>query len=208
MFFLVGERVHGAAIDAGDHACPVCGVERHFHRIVETNYFCIFGLRLVPIEKVADYFECDSCKSSFNEDLKVPSALPVVHSTIVYVLVGYGMQGHPGVAREICEKVTGSTFPEEALTGRLRAMDAGTEDLFDTLRDRSRFINVQGKRQIIEAAFLMTHVCCEIQFEDKLRINLIGNALGVSLQYVDACIEGVRSQGYFGVRRLLQAQPL
>jgi hypothetical protein len=49
----------------------------------------------------------------------------------------------------------------------------------------------------------MTYVCCEIQYEDRLRVNLIGNALGVSLEFVEYAVQKVRQNSYYGVRRLV-----
>ena len=63
-------------------------------------------------------------------------------------------------------------------------------------------MNAIGKQTVVEAAFLTTYVCCDLQFEDRLRINLIGNALGVGLEFVDYSISQIRKQGCYGVRRL------
>ena len=49
----------------------------------------------------------------------------------------------------------------------------------------------------------MTYVCCEMQHEDRVRINLIGDALGTSTEFVEAVMNHVRSQSYYGVRRCL-----
>lgn len=206
MFFLFGERVHGAVLDAGERQCGVCNRRTHFSRVIETNYFCVFGLRLLPIEKVADYVACDDCGNSFAGGTDQPSQLPVLKRVLAYLLLGYGMQAHRNVAGEICEKVSGFDYGEEELAAAIRELDAGGEDIFDLLKRRSMSINAKGAQQIIQAAFLMTHVCCEIQFEDRVRINLMGNALGVSLAFVEAAIQAVRDQRYYGVRRLLAAR--
>jgi hypothetical protein len=82
-------------------------------------------------------------------------------------------------------------------------LETGDSQYLEYLRQASSRINSQGKVQIIEAAFLMTYVCCEIQYEDRLRVNLIGNALGVSLEFVEYAVQKVRQNSYYGVRRLV-----
>ena len=74
--------------------------------------------------------------------------------------------------------------------------------MVDYVRSHAASMNSVGKQQVIEAAFLSTYACCELQYEDRLRINLIGNALGVGLEFVEYCIGQSRRQNYYGVRRL------
>ncbi|MEX0941987.1 MAG: hypothetical protein WD002_05515 [Pseudomonadales bacterium] len=206
MLFVFGEKVHGAEVDAGQRDCGVCGRTTSFRRVIETNYFCIFGLRLLPIERVADYLECSQCGNAFTDASDIPAHLPIVQRGITYLLLGYGMHEHRDVAQDIGKKVTGFEFTAEELTGLIRSMDAGDEEFFESLRRSAATMNIRGKEQVIAAAFLMTHASCEIQYEDRLRINLMGNALGLSLAFVGECIEHVRRKGYFGVRRILQTQ--
>lgn len=207
MLFLFGERVHSHSESVGDLECPVCNSTQPFSRVIETNYFCLFGLRLLPIEKIANYWRCENCRNSFVEnDLSEPSQLPVVKQVLTYIMLGYGMHDHSEIPREICSKVTGFEFTPKEVRDLMRELSTGKSDVDSMLQARAYTINTWGKRQIIEAAFLMTHASCEIQHEDRVRINLIGNALGVSLEFVEAAIEHVRGRGYYGVRRLLPTQ--
>ena len=68
-------------------------------------------------------------------------------------------------------------------------------------------MNAVGKQAVIEAAFLTTYACCDLQYEDRLRINLVGNALGVGLDFVEYAIDNVRKQSYLGVKRLSKLSP-
>ena len=68
-------------------------------------------------------------------------------------------------------------------------------------------MNAVGKQAVIEAAFLTTYACCDLQYEDRLRINLVGNALGVGLDFVEYAIDNVRKQSYLGIKRLSQLSP-
>jgi hypothetical protein len=206
MFFLFGERIVSESIYSGEHTCPVCRSTRPFSKVVETNYFTCFGFRLLPIQKMADYLSCTSCNNSFAaENLDEPSQCESVQQVLIYVLLGYGMYDHREVAQEIYLKLTGFEFSDDALRRQVRRFENDKEDAFGLLQTAAAYVNAAGKQQIVEAAFLMTHASCEIQFEDRVRVNLVGNALGVSLQFVESVIDNARSQGYYGIRRLLSA---
>ena len=205
-FILFGERVHGASVDAGQHACPVCHRVTDFHRIVETNYFCVFGLRLLPLEKVANYYQCDECGCPFDDTFSVPTQVPLITLVLAYILVGYDMTSHTQVAAEICRKISGFDLDPEALDRDIREFVSGRRQIDDLLQHAATSINAIGAMQVVQAAFLVTYVCCEIQHEDRLRINRIGTALGVSLQLVQAAIENVREHRYFGVHRLVASR--
>lgn len=204
MLFLFGERIYSHSESIGEKDCPVCNSSQGFSRVAETNYFCVFGLRLLPIERIANYWRCENCRNSFIEnELDQPSQIPVIKQVITYIMLGYSMHDHSEIAQEICMKVTGFEFSNDELREEMRKLDSGKVDLFESLREKACTINTHGKRQIIEGAFLMTHASCEIQHEDRVRVNLIGNALGLPLEFVESAIEQVRSRGYYGVRRLL-----
>lgn len=208
MIFLFGERVKRDVVPEGLHHCPVCQTEKPFQRVKETNYFCAFGLRVLPIEKIADYRTCEFCENAFSEEAGQlePSQLSSVRRVIAYILVGYGMQEHQDLGCDIFKKITGFEMQPAELLNDVRRMAAGKVDVLAEIKQQNCFLNIRGKQQIIEAAFLVTHACCEIQYEDRLRINLIANAMDLPIAFVTATIDQVRKQGCYGVRRLLTTQ--
>ena len=210
MIFIFGERIKRESVPLGDRHCPVCESSKPFQRIRETNYFCLFGLRILPLEKIADYERCDFCENAFpagfDGAVLLPSQLPSVQRVLAYLLVGYGMQDQLELACDIFKKVTGFELRETDLMADIGSIELGKTDLFGELRAQNHHLNTRGKQQIIEAAFLVTHSFCEIQYEDRLRINLIASAMGLPIMFVSATIDQVRKQGCFGVRRLLGTQ--
>ena len=208
MIVLFGERVASARLDHGAAHCAVCKRATHFSRVVETNYFCLFGLRLIALEKMADYLECNECEHAFREGTDLPAVVAVIQRVVTWVFLGYGMGNHHAVVDEICRKVCGFELSAGNFDGLKRKMADGGFDIHDELRQAAKSLNTKATYQIIEAAFLATYVCCEIQHEDRVRINLLGNALGVPLTFVASAIDSVRQQHYFGVRRLLPAQAI
>jgi hypothetical protein len=207
VIFLFGEKFKRESVALGDQMCPVCQQAKPFSHICQTNYFCLFGLRVLPLEKNADYHSCDYCENAFQapgaDGVLVPSQLQSVRRVLAYILVGYSMQDQHELSCDIFKKVTGFELQLSVLKDEVNSISLGDTDLFDELKQQNRYLNVRGKQQIIEAAFLMTHSFCEIQYEDRLRINLIASAIGMPITFVSAVIDQVRQQGCYGVRRLL-----
>lgn len=210
MIFLFGERFKQESIALGDQFCPVCQGAKPFSHILETNYFCLFGIRVLPLEKNADYHSCDYCENAFqapdDNGVLVPSQLQSVRRVLAYLLVGYSMQDQVELSCDVFKKVTGFELQASVLKDEVRSISLGDTDLFDELKEQNRYLNVRGKQQIVEAAFLITHSFCEIQYEDRLRINLIGSSIGMPIAFVSAVIDQVRQQGCYGVRRVLGTQ--
>ena len=199
MFILFGERLQTRRGQVGMRRCDVCDREEEFFQITEVNYFSLFAIPVFRVSKVADYFVCGECGTSYaSKDQLQPSHIDSVKVVITYILFGYGMANEIRRIQEIANAVVGISFPVEEIKRNLHRI--GDEDVFKLLGIAAKTMDAKAKFQVIEAAFLSTHVCCEIQYEDRLRINLMGNALGVSLSFVEAAIKNVRSNNFYGVR--------
>jgi len=207
MLFFIGEQTVTRIVDEGIFACPVCAKEQPYQRFVETSYFTLLSIRLLPLRNLADYHQCGSCGNAFHpSELNEPAYQKGVRRVLEYIIVGYDMSDHQDSAQEIFLKLCDRPFKQEEIDREISIIEKGEEDVFSFLKKLAFRVNVRGKQQIIEAAFLMTYACCEIQHDDRLRINMMGSALGVSLAFVEAVINRVRSQSYYGVRRNLIVQ--
>ncbi|MFT5212222.1 MAG: hypothetical protein ACI9CE_003964 [Flavobacterium sp.] len=204
MFMIVGEKVYSESHEIGRRNCGVCSEERLFHKIIETNYFCLYTFRLLPIEKIAHYFQCEHCNNAFSVDqTETPTQIQPIKKVLSYVLLGYGMQKHRDLIQDICVKVSSFEYSDDEISLENKDVIAAEIDIYDYLKNVSSDLNTRGKQEIVEAAFLVTHACCEIQYEDRLRINLIGNAIGLSLEFINSIIDHVHAQACYGVRRVL-----
>ena len=205
MLFLMGETVRKKCSSLGQRPCAICDREQSFFHVQEVNYFTFFAVPLLPISTVADYCQCEVCQTAYaDENQSLPSHVDLVRIVTTYILTGYGMANQVRIIQEIGRKISESDFATTDIKAISRRLEV--EDVMRKLEESSSTMNAFGKIKIIEAAFLSTHVCCEIQYEDRLRINLMGNALGVSIQIVEHAIQEVRRKKYYGVHRLLPTQ--
>ncbi len=203
MFLLLGEKVRTKSGPVDHHACPVCKSEQLFTERVETLWFAIFGISILPLEQRAHYWRCEHCLTACKPgEPGMPSSVPILKDVIVYLLLGYQQQGETGLADEICNRLTGFGFPEHEFRELTREIASGRLNVAELVRRHSGSLNAIGKQQVIEAAFLAIYACCDIEYEDRLRINQIGSALDVGLEFVTYAIDEARRQQNYGIRRL------
>lgn len=203
MFFLFGESVRFSAASVGNKECPVCMAQEPFTEQTEKLWFTFFHIPLLKIEESARYWRCEKCLNPFVINrLNIPSQVPVIQQIVVYVMLGYGQSQNKQVAQEICLKLTGFALNDQEYSRVLSRLQSGHQNADELVRQSAPSMNAIGKQAVIEAAFLSTYVCCELQYEDRLRVNLIGTALGVGLEFVDYSIAQSRKRGYYGIRRL------
>jgi len=155
------------------------------------------------IEDRARYWRCENCLSAFDRNnLSQPTYVPLIKRVIAYLFLGYRQEQHSNLASEICLKITGFEYPESEYKEMLAALRSGNVDMVAFVREGAPTMNAIGKQAVLEAAFLTAHISCDMQYEDRLRINLMGNALDVGLEFVEYAIQQTRKQNYYGVRRL------
>jgi hypothetical protein len=201
---LVGDRTRTVRRDEGRRQCPVCRRLTAFAGCEEARYFTLFGVPLLRLRRLADYLQCESCGNSFAPAaLAEPAVFACLRRTLVYVMMGYSREDRLDAAAEVFRRLTGVASDPAAL--RAERVDIARRgcDLFGFLRQRGAWLNDRGRRQLVEAAFLMTYVSCEMQHEDRVRINLIGQALDLPLEVVAAVIDRVRADSYYGIQRKL-----
>lgn len=203
MLFLFGESTHIRKMDIGSKSCPVCQAQKAFLEITETTYFNVFGVRLLPIEKTAHYWQCNGCNYAFSQnDIKEPSHLELLRHLLVYLMLGYGVSDQKDSAKEIFVKVTSAILDDEQLRKEIALQDSGDLDIQKYAADVSMTMNFKGKQEVLEGIYLMTYICCDLEYEDRLRINLIANSLGVGISGVEYVIQSVRERNYLAIRRL------
>ena len=63
-------------------------------------------------------------------------------------------------------------------------------------------INVKGRIDVLQLACLITWICCNRGYEDRLRLNLLATAMGLAIQTVEMADDMIAQKSYFGQTRL------
>lgn len=206
MFLLFGEETINKITRTGEIACARCGGRRAAQRYAEASYFTLFRIPLLPLGRRSDYWECCECGAAYaSERATEPAADAVLRHVLVYVMLGYRAAAYRETLQQIYARITGREIGVEEIAAEAGEIEARPPEIIGYLRKHAFHLNVAGKEQVVEAAFLMTHASCEIQQQDRLRVNLMGGALGLTLEQTDAVLDRVRANRYYGVRRNLAA---
>ena len=201
MILLVGEKIIARVKGSGEFNCPVCNSHSSYKRIEERNYFTVLFFPVYPLGTVADYVQCDKCGSPFEPNSHIiPGHFEGIRLVIAYLLLGYGVDAREETAIEIYQLVTDQLWPKAELHALVNQISRGL-DIMAELESIAYNLNAQGAQKIVEAAYLMTYACCEIQYRDRLRVNQIGAALGVTLVEINQLVDRLRKNSFLGIRR-------
>lgn len=199
MLFLLGEKTIASTENLGEFNCPICDTQKHLLRVIEKNYFTIFFIRILPLGITADYNQCDGCGHTYSAiDAKAPLYFETLQSVLAYLLAGYGLNHGIEVSQKIFKAITGKEVSTTEIQDHINRINQGSS-LFEQLKTSVNKLSWLDKSLIIEAAYLLVYAARPIEYEERLQINLVGNALGVCLEAVNAIVKNLRAEQYRGI---------
>lgn len=192
MLFLLGEKVVRTTTDHGSFDCPICQSPQTALHVLDKNYFTVFFIRILPLKLIGDYLECSHCLHSYDpKDTSQPAYIPHLSMILSYLMLGYGVNESKLLAADIYQNMTNQESDEKELRNNIAALSEGKE-IFETLKAASFRLNTMAKIRLVEAAYLMTRAMSDLSYEDRLRVNLIGNALDLSLEFINEIINRIQ----------------
>ena len=66
---IFGTRTRHKKVDEGEFFCPRCQASRHYTRKQATNFFTLYFIPLIPLKKLGEYVECETCHMAFPVDV-------------------------------------------------------------------------------------------------------------------------------------------
>ena len=202
MFILLGERAVASTENLGPFQCPICQTQKELHRVTHKNYFTVLFIRILPLGIIADYNQCSGCGHTYNQALTTePLFFSPTRSVLAYLLSGFGLERTMDIGAKVFKAVTGTEATTAEIQAQITRINQG-EDLFEQLKKSSPTLSWLDKSLIVEAAFLLIFASQTIEYEERLRINLIGNALGISIEEIKLIIDNLQAQQYKGIRAM------
>ena len=205
MLFLMGERVVPKVLEEQEHDCPICKTRETWVEIKEVNYFTVFFIKTFPLDTVSHYLLCTKCENTFSpENATKPAVIDGVRKVLTYLMQGYGQGANIKLGQHIHKAITGFEWTDKDYRTAMGSFnkDEQQANIVQDLKTLAKSIGWSAKYQIVEAAYLITYVCSPLEYEDKVRVNLVGNALGVALEGVNEIGERLRTENYKGLQRI------
>lgn len=188
MMFLFGETLKKTTESVGRFDCPCCAEENEFQGILEKSYFCIFFIPLLPMNTVANYWQCTACQEVFEpNNLDRPVYCLTMLAVFSYLLSGYGLHENLNSALKIYENLSNTKIDESEILGYKESYNS-IEDLTSVLKKLSFHMDYSGRIKVVKAAYLFTYGACEMEFNDRVRVNLIGSALNIDIGTINAMV--------------------
>jgi len=209
MFFLMGEKIVPKVIEERECDCPICQTRETWVEVKEVNYFTVFLIKTFPIDTVSHYLMCTKCENTFSpNNASQPAVIDGVRDVLAYLMQGYGQGSNTKLAQQLHKAATGLPWEDEEFRDTMRRFnhDEQRTQIVQNLKTLAKSIGWPAKYQIVEAAYLITYVCSSLEYEDKVRVNLVGNALGVSLEGVNEIADQLRTEHYKGLQRITLEQ--
>jgi len=202
MLVLFGEKTVASTEPLGDFNCPVCNCEESLIGVIEKNYFTAFFIRILPLDTTADYNQCSGCGHAYDSiSAEEPLFFSTVKSVLSYLLAGYGLNHGIEVSRKIFHAITMSDTSTSDIQNPINQFNH-ENNFFEHLKHSAKTMSWLDKSLVVEAAFLLIYAARPIEYEERLQINLTGNALGIGIEGVNAIIKKLQSQQYRGIQSL------
>ncbi|MCL6415698.1 hypothetical protein MIB92_08550 [Aestuariirhabdus sp. Z084] len=142
--------------------------------------------------------KCSDCGHAFSSKTdSEPTYYDPLKSILAYLLAGYGLINGVETAKDIFQSATGSKIDFSDLQERVDNIQQNNQ-LPDDLKQVARRLSWLDKVLLIEAAYLLIFTARPIEYEERLKINLLANAMEIGLEGVDAIIKHLRDQDYKG----------
>ena len=195
MLVIFGTRGRSHTIGSGQFFCPREGGDRRYEHKEARRWFTLFFIPLIPLDRLGDYIECTSCKSTYYTTvLDAPtgaSIQDVMTQAIRYVAVAMTLaDGHVApeerrVATDVVRQFASVDYGESDLAADLERLEP--EGLVDHLEELGGILNQHGKEAVLEAAMRLAASDGSIDPSEIDTIEQIGHALTMT----DAHVRGV-----------------
>jgi tellurite resistance protein len=195
MLVIFGWRSRSHTIGAGRFFCPREGGDRDYEHKEAKRWFTLFFIPLIPLNRLGDYVECTSCRSTFYTSvLDAPTGASiedVMTQAIRYVAVsltladGYVDEEERIVATEVVRQFASHDYSAADFASDLEALDPAA--MIDHLEELGSILNEHGKEAVLTAAMRLAAADGSIDSSEIAIVESIGKALTMS----DAHVRGV-----------------
>ena len=179
--------------EQGEFYCPDCDTRRSFTRKQVRRFFTLYFIPMIPLDLLAEYIECQSCKRAYKEDIlsydpveKKAEMLGELHRRVKRVMMemmicdGHVHDAEVEVIRQAYAQFTAIELsPAEIRTEAARVQEAPL-NFERQLSELAPHLNEHGKEAIVRIAIIVAAADGTFDNREKSLLWRIGQALGMS----------------------------
>ena len=198
---IFGTRGIKSTMDQGDFNCPQCEAIRPYKHKKVTNFFTLYFIPIIPLGRVGDYVECQSCKCTFVErvldygkqnqdsDAFLSEYEKAINHCMVMMMLADGQIDEQEMltVQTIINKYSHNDITLDELEEFTRIVQEKNEDISTYLSKVTPSLNEHGKEIIIKCAIAVAGSDGHI---DDSEIKLI-NEMAQIMQMSSSHLKGI-----------------
>ena len=201
---IFGTRGITTSPEKGIFHCPGCNSKQDFRHRSVRRFFHLYFIPLIPLNKLGEYVECRTCKSTYAPAVKSydPEAIAkqleaeyeiAIKAVMVHILLADGVIDDAEVdsVTEIYEKLTGVRLGIRAVHDEIARVKSSGEQLSSYLRNLQGRLNDSGKENVLKSALMVALADGEFHEDERAMLVEIGADLGMTKAHVQGVIASV-----------------
>lgn len=165
IMIIFGTRGVKSTLKEGSFLCPQCESERHFKHKKVTRFFTLYFIPLIPIGRLGEYVECQTCKGTFVTKVLEYGKNPagdqflseyekaLKHSMVLIMLAdGEIDENEMLMVQKIINKFSHNDVTLDELDQYVRQVQQNPEDISTYLKQVTPSLNEHGKEIVIKCA--------------------------------------------------------
>jgi len=206
-FIIWGTRGVTSTAESGQFHCPQCNGRRSYAHKNVRRFFTLFFIPLIPLDKLGDYVECQTCRSSFNsrvlsfdpgaEQKRFEAEFQIaVKRVLVLMALADGVidDKETEMIQSIYTKVTSSEITLTEINSEIEVARNDKRGVNQFLTKMAGTLNASGKELVLQAAFFIAAADGEFQKEEVAMLESIGKSLQMTPAHISGVLQQVTSQ--------------
>ena len=207
MFIIFGTRGRTSAAEQGEFYCPDCRARHPYTLQQVKRWFTLFFIPVIPMDKLGEYVECNTCKATYNERVlqmdpdraraEFEAAFSVAAKRVMFKMA---LADGDIDATEITQittafsNITKREIDEGDIAAELEAARADTSSIADYLRAVAPGLNDTGKELVMRSAIAVAKADGHVDDTETAELHALVPALDLPRAYANGIFteEGLR----------------
>lgn len=199
-----GTRGINSTSASGRFYCPQCNSERNYSQKSVRRFFTIFFIPLIPLDKLGEYVECQTCRASFNprvldfnpkknqEKFEAEFHIAIKRSLVLMALAdGVIDDTEIEMIQSVYLKMTQIELSTDEVKIEIERAKSDGRGVEEFLTKMAGTLNASGKELVMQAAFFIAGADGEFQEEEIALLESIGKALGMTPAHINGVLQQV-----------------
>ncbi|MCB0632319.1 MAG: TerB family tellurite resistance protein [Lewinella sp.] len=204
---IFGTRGVKSTIKEGNFICPQCATTRPYKHKKVTRFFTLYFIPVIPLGRIGDYVECQSCKGTFvervldynpnqqNNEFQSVYEQAMRHSMVLIMLAdGEIDESEMEMVQKIINKFGHNDMSMEELEAYVEEVQANSEPIDTYLKEVAPSLNEHGKEMIIKCALAVAAADGHVDPSELQLISEMAKAMEMSTSHLKGIINEIVEQ--------------